>query len=83
MLMIDIDLAILGAPRLRFDEYEAQIRAEYGWVPGFIFRRKRREVLSEFLARDPIYSTPALRNELEAQARENLIHALRRLGSNP
>jgi predicted metal-dependent HD superfamily phosphohydrolase len=81
MLLVDIDLSILGAPRARFDEYEIQVRAEYGWVPGFMFRRKRREVLEEFLARDPIYNTAKLRQALEQQARDNLAHSLRQLGS--
>jgi predicted metal-dependent HD superfamily phosphohydrolase len=80
MLVVDIDLAILGAPRSRFDEYEAQIRAEYSWVPGFLFRAQGRQVLAEFLCRDPIYSTPALRDALEGRARDNLAYALRRLG---
>jgi predicted metal-dependent HD superfamily phosphohydrolase len=80
MLLVDIDLSILGAPRARFGEYEAQVRAEYAWVPEFIFRRKRREVLSDFLARDPIYNTPALREALESQARTNLAHSLQLLG---
>lgn len=79
MLLVDIDLAILGAPRARFDEYEAQIRAEYSWVPALIFRARRRKVLAEFLARDHIYSTPALRDALEGPARDNLTYALRRL----
>lgn len=77
LLLVDIDLAILGAPRARFDEYDAQIRAEYGWVPGYIFRAKRRKVLSGFLSRDHIYGTPALRDALEERARDNLIYALR------
>ena len=50
MLLVDIDLSILGAPRPRFEEYETQVRAEYGWVPGFLFRRKRRDILAEFHA---------------------------------
>jgi predicted metal-dependent HD superfamily phosphohydrolase len=79
-LVVDIDLAILGAPRARFDEYQAQIRAEYNWVPGVIFRAERRKVLSAFLARNPIYRTPALRGALEARARDNLAYAVRRLG---
>ncbi len=79
MLLVDIDLSILGAPRGRFDEYEAQVRAEYGWVPGFLFRRKRREVLTDFLARNPIYNTVRLRDALESQARENLVYSLQQL----
>jgi len=78
-LLIDIDLSILGAPRPRFAEYEAQVRAEYGWVPGFLFRSKRRSVLAEFVARYPIYNTPKLREALERQARENLAYSLEQL----
>ena len=36
MLLVDVDLAILGAPVERFDEYERQVRAEYGSVPGLL-----------------------------------------------
>lgn len=78
-LLVDVDLSILGAPKERFDEYENQIRQEYAWVPGIIFRRKRREVLAEFLARPQIYSTPPFRDALEARARENLQRSLSRL----
>lgn len=78
-LLVDIDLSILAAPRARFAEYEAQIREEYRWVPGFIFRRKRRGLLAELLARDPLYNTPRLRAALEDQARENLAFSLRQL----
>ena len=71
-LLIDIDLAILGAERPRFDEYEQQIRKEYAYVPGFLFRRKRREILKGFLDRPAIYSTPWFHDALEAKARDNL-----------
>jgi predicted metal-dependent HD superfamily phosphohydrolase len=77
-LLVDIDLSILGAPRERFDEYESQVRAEYGWVPDFVFRRKRREFLKELLERPRLYQTPALHDELEARARDNLRHSLNR-----
>ncbi len=79
-LLVDIDLSILGAPRPRFLEYEAQVRAEYGWVPGWLFRRKRREILKEFLARQPIYGTPLIRDDIEGRARENLAHSIAALG---
>lgn len=80
-LLVDIDLAILGAAPERFDEYEEQVRAEYRWVPDFLFRRKRQEILAEFLARNPIYGTQALRDALEAQARANLARSVSRLTS--
>jgi predicted metal-dependent HD superfamily phosphohydrolase len=79
-LLVDVDLSILGAPRSRFIEYEEQVREEYKWVPGFLFRRKRRHLLKEFLARDPIFNTPTLRSRLEDQARANLAFSLERLG---
>jgi predicted metal-dependent HD superfamily phosphohydrolase len=82
-LLVDIDLSILGAAPERFDEYEAQVRDEYGWVPRFVFRRKRREILTEFLARKPIYSTPSIRDLLEARARENLVRSIASLGGQP
>ena len=68
-LLVDIDLSILGAERARFDEYEQQIRREYAYVPGFLFRRKRREILQGFLDRPAIYSTPYFHDALEARAR--------------
>jgi predicted metal-dependent HD superfamily phosphohydrolase len=79
-LLVDIDLAILGANRERFAEYERQVREEYSWVPSPIFQHTRAAILREFLARSPIYNTPALREELEARARDNLARSLEQLG---
>lgn len=79
-LLVDIDLSILGAPRSRFVEYEEQVRKEYSWVPTFLFRRKRRGILKEFLARKPIYNTPELRTRLEEAARANLEFSVKQLG---
>lgn len=75
-LVIDIDLAILGAEPERFAQYEQQVRAEYASVPAVVYQRKRNEILSRFLARPVIYATPELRDRLEAQARTNLRHAI-------
>ena len=75
-LIVDIDLAILGAAEARFAEYEAQIRREYNWVPGWLFRRKRKAILREFLARAPLYGTACFHDRLEAQARRNLARAI-------
>jgi predicted metal-dependent HD superfamily phosphohydrolase len=78
-LLVDIDLAILGAPAARFAQYEQQIRQEYAWVPRLLYNRKRRSVLQAFLARARIYSTSAFGIRFEAQARANLAEAVRAL----
>lgn len=75
-VLVDVDLAILGAPPERFAQYEAQIRAEYGWVPAEVFTEKRREVLAGFLARPQIYGTELFNALYEARARDNLLQAL-------
>ncbi|HTE16608.1 MAG TPA: N-methyl-D-aspartate receptor NMDAR2C subunit, partial [Burkholderiales bacterium] len=74
--LVDIDLSILGADAARFDEYENQVRAEYGWVPQFLFNRTRRKILESFLARPSIYSTAYFRSRLEKKARENIARSL-------
>jgi predicted metal-dependent HD superfamily phosphohydrolase len=78
-LLIDVDLAILGASAERFDEYERQVREEYSWVPGFLFRRKRREILEAFLRRPAIYSTKPFRIRYESAARANLARSIQQL----
>jgi predicted metal-dependent HD superfamily phosphohydrolase len=78
-LLCDVDLAILGAPRARFEEYEAQIRAEYAWVPEAVFKVRRAEVIERFLARPAIYGTPHFRQTFEDAARSNLDRSLQAL----
>lgn len=79
-VIVDVDLAILGADAARFDEYERQVRAEYLWVPPFIYRRKRRALLQELRARPALYHTDYFRARHEAQARANLGRSLQQLG---
>ncbi len=79
-LLVDVDLAILGAAPPRFREYERQIRAEYAHVPDEVFAHKRREILEDFLRRPALFATPAGRARYERQARINLSEALARLG---
>jgi predicted metal-dependent HD superfamily phosphohydrolase len=80
-LTVDIDLAILGQSEVRFDRYEEQVRKEYGWVPGFLFRSKRAAILESFLKRPTIYGTDVFQAKYEAAARANLERSLRRLKS--
>lgn len=78
-LLVDVDLSILGAPPVRFDDYEAQVREEYAWVPGWVFRRKRSEILAQLLSRERLFNTEAFRNKYEAQARLNLQRSIQAL----
>jgi predicted metal-dependent HD superfamily phosphohydrolase len=78
-VLVDVDLSILGESPERFDEYERQVREEYSWVPEFLFKRERRKILEEFLARPAIFSTELFRERYEAQARANLERSLKQL----
>ena len=78
-LVLDIDLAILGAPPDRFQAFERDIRKEYAAVPGDVYRSARRTRLQGFIEREPLYHTIKARERLEAQARINLQGALERL----
>lgn len=78
-VLVDIDLAILGADTQRFGEYERQVRAEYAWVPESLFRRTRKQILEGFLTRPTIYSTALFRTALENSARANLSRSLQLL----
>lgn len=76
-LMLDIDLAILGADRARFEEYERQVRLEYAHVPDEAFARARADFVEAMLGTSPLFRTELARAELEARARDNLQRSLR------
>lgn len=78
-LLVDIDLAVLGAPPQRFDEYERQIRTEYRWVEEAVYRKVRGKLLQEFLARTSLYSTASFKQRFEAPARSNLRRSITQL----
>lgn len=75
-LVVDIDLTILGRDPERFDRYEEDVRAEYRWVPGLLFRTRRKEMLEGFVERPHLYSTRSLRDRFESQARRNLARSI-------
>lgn len=77
-LLVDADLAILGASAAEFAAYDAAIRQEYAHVPALLYRAGRRKVLRGFLERGRIYATPEFAG-LERQARVNLAQAVGRL----
>lgn len=75
-LVVDVDLSILGVDEAVYARFETEVREEYRWVPGPLFRRKRAEILESFLARPSIYSTAPFRTKYEAPARRNLTAAI-------
>lgn len=81
-LLCDIDLAILGAPPARFEEYELGVRAEYAWVPEPIYRSTRAAILTRFLLRPSLYQRAELAARYESRARENLTASIARLKSS-
>lgn len=80
-LLLDVDLAILGAPDDVFDAYERQIVDEYQSVPRAAFRRNRRRILQGFLDRPQIYHSARFLATREAQARANLQRSIHALGN--
>lgn len=80
-LLVDIDLAILASAPQIYARYEADVRAEYAWVPEPLFRAGRARLLREFLAMPRIYQREELARDWEQPARANLAQALRLLES--
>lgn len=79
-LLLDLDLAILGAPANEYRRYCGAIRAEYEHVPASQWRTGRGAVLKKFLLRPVIYQTPHFHALLEANAREHINDELDSLG---
>lgn len=81
-LLLDADLAILGAAPHRYFRYAADIRAEYQWVPDADYRAGRCKVLEAFLARPRIFQTNAMHAEFDEHARTNLKAEFENLQAN-
>lgn len=77
--MVDIDLSVLGAESERFRRYDQGVRHEYAWVPEVVFRRKRKEILQQFLERPRLYFTEFFQERLDGPARANLRAAVEAL----
>lgn len=77
--LMDIDITILGANPSDYQKYCELIRKEYSWVPSFLYRKKRAEVMTNFLAREQLYHTSFFRERYEEQARKNIKQELEML----
>ncbi len=82
-LILDLDLAILGAEPDAYDAYARAIRQEYGFVEEEAYRTGRVQVLQKFLDRSRIYATPAMSARFEARARQNLAREIEALRLGP
>ncbi|WP_063890921.1 hypothetical protein [Thalassomonas viridans] len=78
-LMVDIDLSILGSSPQTYALFESGVRKEYKLVPDFIYKKKRKAILSRFLERESIYSHEHFYQQLEASARANISKAIQNL----
>ena len=71
-VLLDADLAVLGADPAAYQAYVNGVRAEYSHVDTAHWRVGRRAVLESFIARGALYATPTGREWWEARARANL-----------
>lgn len=78
----DADLAILAASADRFDEYCAQVRAEYRHVPDAAYATARSAILAALADRPEVYRTAYARTAWTAAARDNVRRELDRLSAS-
>ena len=79
-VLLDADLAILGAAEERYRRYADDMRKEYAFVPEADYRKGRAAVLRTFLARPRLFLTRPMFEEGEPRARANLAWELKELG---
>jgi len=83
MVLMDADLAILGARTARYDRYARDVRAEYADVPDDAYRQGRALVLRRFLDLGSIYHCELMVLRCDSNARRNLRRELESLGEDP
>ena len=71
-ILVDADLAILGADPNDYLAYRNAVRAEYGHLDDGAWRTGRTAVLRGLLAADPLFTTTVARHRWEARARANM-----------
>ena len=67
-VLLDADLAILGADPAAYRAYATGVRVEYAHVPDDAWRTGRAAVLDHFLARDRLFLTDTMHAELDQRA---------------
>ncbi|MAC89742.1 hypothetical protein [Maricaulis sp.] len=79
-LFLDVDYSILGAPEDVYDRYAKDVREEYGWAPGLLYRQGRRAFLKDAQAADRTFLTDRFEAELGDRARANMRREFLALG---
>ncbi|MEM7757451.1 MAG: hypothetical protein AAF298_04885 [Cyanobacteria bacterium P01_A01_bin.40] len=72
LIFLDVDLAILGTSSEGYLAYSQAIRQEYSHLSDRDYQVGRKQVLTQFLAKDRIYHTDYFYQQLESTARKNL-----------
>lgn len=71
-LFLDMDMAILGSPKLIYKEYKASIRREWSNIPDTFYCIGRTKFLIKQLVKKSIFYTPKFQRLFENQARNNI-----------
>jgi predicted metal-dependent HD superfamily phosphohydrolase len=71
-ILLDADLAILGAEPHSYSAYVTAVRAEYFFVDDDQWRAGRGRILQGFLDRPRIFATDYMHTEFEHRARANI-----------
>jgi predicted metal-dependent HD superfamily phosphohydrolase len=71
-VLVDADLAILGAEPKDYAAYVQGVRVEYRHVPDDQWRAGRTAVLQRFLDASPLFHTEVMHRERESRAKANL-----------
>lgn len=80
-VLIDADLAILGASPAEYTAYVHGVRAEYAHVPDAAWRAGRAQVLHRFLEQPRLFVTETMQHDRGARARANLTAELATLSA--
>ena len=80
-MLLDADLAVLGAEPAAYQAYVTGVRAEYAHVPPDAWRTGRGQVLRDLLAHRPLYATAPAQERWEARAAANMTAELASLAA--
>ena len=82
-VLLDADLAVLGAEPSAYQAYVNGVRAEYAHVDAAGWRIGRGQVLRDLLARRDLYATPVATARWAARAAGNMTAELAALAATP